>query len=234
MAGALIELGVVGVNIEDGVVAGSSRLTPAIVLSERIAAIRTAAERAGVPLFINARTDTYFVPNEDPSARVEDTMRRARQYIEAGADGIFVPGITDLAEMADLAQRIARPLNIYAGFAGGAADGGTATRGSAARQSRLRSIAVVDGADAADRTRSARSRPIRRDDRRHAVGGRGQSTFRAALKAQSRRCFRHSGGSHNATSTHDTQRSKRCGRRPGASITSSAVKARSRCSSTAC
>ena len=118
LAGALMELGVVGVNIEDGVVAGSSLLTDTAVLSERIAAIRATAEQAGIPLFVNARTDTYFVPNDDPAARVEETVRRARQYIEAGADGIFVPGITDLAEMADIAQRIARPLNIYAGFSG--------------------------------------------------------------------------------------------------------------------
>ncbi|HEY0231677.1 MAG TPA: isocitrate lyase/phosphoenolpyruvate mutase family protein [Dokdonella sp.] len=118
VVGALMELGVAGVNIEDGVVAGSSTLAPAALLRERIGAIRTAAERAGVPLFVNARTDTYFVRNDDPAARIEQTVRRARQYVEAGADGIFVPGITDLAEMADLAQRIARPLNIYAGFAG--------------------------------------------------------------------------------------------------------------------
>jgi 2-methylisocitrate lyase-like PEP mutase family enzyme len=118
LAGALMELGVVGVNIEDGVVAGSSTLTAAAVLGERIAAIRATAQRAGVPLFVNARTDTYFVPNADPAARVEETVRRARCYTEAGADGIFVPGITDLAEMTAIAQRIALPLNIYAGFPG--------------------------------------------------------------------------------------------------------------------
>jgi 2-methylisocitrate lyase-like PEP mutase family enzyme len=118
VAAALIDLGVVGVNIEDGTVAGSAVLTAPHVLGDRIAAIRSVAERAGVPLFINARTDTYFVPNDDPVARVEETVRRARQYVEAGADGIFVPGITDLREMADVASRIGRPLNIYAGFAG--------------------------------------------------------------------------------------------------------------------
>ncbi|MET0226267.1 MAG: isocitrate lyase/phosphoenolpyruvate mutase family protein [Dokdonella sp.] len=118
LTGLLIGTGVVGVNIEDGVVAGSSTLTPAAVLSERIAAVRARADRAGLPLFINARTDTYFVPDGDPAGRVEETVRRARQYIEAGADGLFVPGIVELAQMADIAQRIARPLNIYAGFAG--------------------------------------------------------------------------------------------------------------------
>jgi 2-methylisocitrate lyase-like PEP mutase family enzyme len=118
VAAALIDLGVVGVNIEDGTLPGSAVLTAPAVLGDRIAAIRSVAERAGVPLFINARTDTYFVPNDDPVARVEETVRRARQYVEAGADGIFVPGITDLREMADVASRIGRPLNIYAGFAG--------------------------------------------------------------------------------------------------------------------
>ncbi|MEP7042160.1 MAG: isocitrate lyase/phosphoenolpyruvate mutase family protein [Dokdonella sp.] len=118
VVGALLEFGVVGVNIEDGVDTGASTLTPASVLGERIAAIRTTAERVGVNLFINARTNTYFVPNDDARARIEETVRRAGVYVEAGADGVFVPGITRLDEIAEIAERIPRPLNVYAGFAG--------------------------------------------------------------------------------------------------------------------
>jgi 2-methylisocitrate lyase-like PEP mutase family enzyme len=45
-------------------------------------------------------------------------VRRARMYVAAGADGIFVPGLESPEEMTRLAQAIERPLNIYAGYAG--------------------------------------------------------------------------------------------------------------------
>jgi len=115
---ALLELGVVGINIEDGLTPGAKELAPPSALTEKISAIRAVAEEAGVRLFINARTDAYFAPTNDPGARYEDTVRRARMYVAAGADGIFVPGLESPEEMARLAQAIERPLNIYAGYGG--------------------------------------------------------------------------------------------------------------------
>jgi 2-methylisocitrate lyase-like PEP mutase family enzyme len=115
---ALLELGVVGVNIEDGVTPGTTELVPPDVLTEKISAIRAVAEEAGVRLFINARTDTYFVPADDPVARYEDTVRRAQMYVAAGADGVFVPGLESLDEMTRMTRVLPRPLNIYAGYAG--------------------------------------------------------------------------------------------------------------------
>ncbi len=118
MMRALLELGVVGINIEDGVTPGTTELVPPNILTEKISAIRAVAEEAGVRLFINARTDTYFVPTDDPVARYEDTVRRAQMYVEAGADGVFVPGLASLEEITRMAQALPRPLNIYAGYAG--------------------------------------------------------------------------------------------------------------------
>ncbi len=115
---ALIELGVVGVNIEDGVASGTTELVQPVMLAEKISAIRAVAEKTGVPLFINARTDTYFVPADDPAARYGEAVRRALIYREAGADGIFVPGLESLEEMERMARAVALPLNIYAGYAG--------------------------------------------------------------------------------------------------------------------
>jgi 2-methylisocitrate lyase-like PEP mutase family enzyme len=115
---ALIEAGVVGVNIEDGVASGTTELLPPNILAEKISAIRTLAEEIGVPLFINARTDTYFVPADDPVIRFDETVRRARIYTEAGADGIFVPGLERIEEIERMTRELTRPLNIYAGYAG--------------------------------------------------------------------------------------------------------------------
>ncbi len=115
---ALLALGVVGINIEDGVVPGTDDLVPPEVLSEKIAAIRALSRRMNVNLFINARTDTYFVATDDPVARFDDTLRRANAYVEAGADGIFVPGLESIEEITRMARAVARPLNIYAGSPG--------------------------------------------------------------------------------------------------------------------
>ncbi len=115
---AFLEMGVVGVNIEDGVLPGSDALAPPDILAERIVAIRVVAQEVGVRLFVNARIDTYFVATIDPATRYDETVRRARRYIEAGADGIFVPGLESIEEIARLARTVTRPLNIYSGYAG--------------------------------------------------------------------------------------------------------------------
>lgn len=115
---ALIDSGVVGVNIEDGFGSGMTELIPPDILAERISAIRVVAEEAGIKFFINARTDTYFAPAGDPVARYNETVRRAGIYIEAGADGIFVPGLESIEEIERMSREVVRPLNIYAGYAG--------------------------------------------------------------------------------------------------------------------
>jgi 2-methylisocitrate lyase-like PEP mutase family enzyme len=108
---ALIDMGAAGVNIEDGTLPGTRELAPPEILCERIDALR----RLDARFFINARSDTYFVANDDPAARYADTLRRARLYASAGADGIFVPGMARLEEIAGLAEAVPLPVNVYAG-----------------------------------------------------------------------------------------------------------------------
>ncbi|MEU3558588.1 isocitrate lyase/phosphoenolpyruvate mutase family protein [Kitasatospora sp. NPDC006786] len=104
----VLEAGVVGINIEDGTRSPGT-------LVDRLAASRGAAQRAGVDLFVNARIDTYLLGLGDPATRLQDTLERARSYIDAGADGIFVPGVTDPGVIKDLAAGLTVPLNIMAG-----------------------------------------------------------------------------------------------------------------------
>jgi 2-methylisocitrate lyase-like PEP mutase family enzyme len=113
---ALLALGVVGINIEDGREDG--RLVPSQQLCERIAAIRALAEESGVRLFINARTDAYFAAKLDPARRFDEALDRARLFAAAGADGIFVPGMGQLEEIARFARAISLPFNVYAGYPG--------------------------------------------------------------------------------------------------------------------
>ncbi|GAA4888698.1 hypothetical protein GCM10023237_02550 [Streptomyces coeruleoprunus] len=105
---AVLDAGAVGVNIEDGT-------RPPAELAARLAAARRAADRAGAGMFLNARIDTYLFGLGEPDTRLRDTLDRARAYVDAGADGIFVPGVTDTATIAALAENIAVPLNVMAG-----------------------------------------------------------------------------------------------------------------------
>lgn len=111
---ALIDVGVAGLNIEDGVSVETQRLAAPEVLCERITALRSLATQMNAELFINARTDTYFVDCKDRMARYQDTLRRARLYASAGADGIFVPGM-DVEDVFPFARSAPLPLNVYAG-----------------------------------------------------------------------------------------------------------------------
>ncbi|AMO96783.1 phosphoenolpyruvate phosphomutase family protein [Collimonas fungivorans] len=115
---ALVDMGVAGVNIEDGVLPGTGQLAPPEILCERISALRKMLAQMDGQLFINARSDTYFVANDDPVARYEDTVRRAQMYAAAGADGIFVPGMANIDDITRFTQTVSLPVNIYAGYAG--------------------------------------------------------------------------------------------------------------------
>lgn len=111
---ALIDAGAVGINLEDGLVAGERRLIDAERHAKKIAAIREAAAATGVPLFINARTDLFYLHPGSPEERLEIAIERARRYAEANADGIFVPNLLDLSLIARLVKAVSLPLNIMA------------------------------------------------------------------------------------------------------------------------
>lgn len=110
---ALIETGVVGINLEDGLVGGERRQVSIDAQAAKILAVRSAADRTGVPLFINARIDNFMLARgRAPSVR--DVLARARAYLEAGASGIFVPRLADLDTIAHIADSIDAPLNVLA------------------------------------------------------------------------------------------------------------------------
>ncbi|MFD9357665.1 isocitrate lyase/phosphoenolpyruvate mutase family protein [Streptomyces sp. NPDC060031] len=104
----VLAAGAVGINIEDGTRAPADH-------AERLAAARAAAEAAGIPLYINARIDTYLFGLGAKETRLDETLARAAAYLEAGATGIFVPGVTDPATVTELAKGIDAPLNVLVG-----------------------------------------------------------------------------------------------------------------------
>lgn len=102
---SVIEFGAAGVNLEDGRPDAGGLLDPGDH-AERVAAARAAADRAGVPLVVNARTDTYWRADGPAHLRFGETVRRLNLYHEAGADCLFVPGFPEPGSTPD-AQRAA-------------------------------------------------------------------------------------------------------------------------------
>jgi len=104
----VVEAGAVGINIEDG-------STPPDLLCAKIEAAKRAAARAGVELFVNARTDVFLRRLAPAGDAVATTVERAARYRDAGADGIFVPYLLAPADIRAIAAAIAPlPLNAMA------------------------------------------------------------------------------------------------------------------------
>jgi 2-methylisocitrate lyase-like PEP mutase family enzyme len=106
LAARLADAGVAGINLEDGLPGGGLR--PAGLHAAVIAAVVTAAPG----LFVNARTDTYWLGTPTPPERLGETRRRVAAYRDAGAHGVFVPGLTGHADTAAVAAAAGLPLNV--------------------------------------------------------------------------------------------------------------------------
>jgi 2-methylisocitrate lyase-like PEP mutase family enzyme len=112
-----IAAGAVGLNFEDAT-DGTEPLMDIEAQGRRITAMRNAAEESGVHLVINARTDTFLKQVGDSDEwRLSEAVRRGVRYLQAGADCIFVPGVSDVATITALVRNIHGPVNILAGAA---------------------------------------------------------------------------------------------------------------------
>jgi 2-methylisocitrate lyase-like PEP mutase family enzyme len=102
--------GAVGCNLEDRVVAGEG-LYPADRQAARLAAVR---EAAGPSFFVNARVDVFLQAPRDAhdEALLDDALERGRCYADAGADGLFLPGLADERLIALACERSPLPLNV--------------------------------------------------------------------------------------------------------------------------
>lgn len=103
VAGRLAELGVAGINLEDGRDGGS------LADVGRQAELITAIKERVPGFFVNARTDAYWLNRPGP---LEEALSRVARYTGAGADGVFVPGVAEDDDIAALVASVGRPLNV--------------------------------------------------------------------------------------------------------------------------
>jgi 2-methylisocitrate lyase-like PEP mutase family enzyme len=107
----LLDTGIIGLNFEDRVVKGSG-LYDMERQARRISIIRKVAEQKAVQLFINARTDVFFKQGDGSASAASEALKRGEVYAEAGASGLFVPGLTDSTLIGRICEGSTMPVNV--------------------------------------------------------------------------------------------------------------------------
>ncbi|MFK8161972.1 MAG: isocitrate lyase/phosphoenolpyruvate mutase family protein [Lewinella sp.] len=102
----LAELGIVGINLEDSVVTDGRKLQVPEAFADLVAAVK-----AMIPpsVFLNIRTDTFLMGHPD---KLTETIRRIQLYEDAGADGVFVPGLVAPEDIVAVVGNTLLPLNL--------------------------------------------------------------------------------------------------------------------------
>jgi 2-methylisocitrate lyase-like PEP mutase family enzyme len=110
---ALLDAGAAGCNIEDTDHATGDGLLDAAVQAAYLAGIRAAADERGVGIVLNARIDAIIRhPQRDPAAALDEVLRRARLYLDAGADCVYPISLRDPALVAQVVTELDRPVNV--------------------------------------------------------------------------------------------------------------------------
>jgi len=97
----LIDIGVAGINLEDS--QGEE------VYLKKLSSIKNHLEKTNQKLFINARTDGFLLKLPSP---LETTLRRAKLYQDAGADGLFVTAVQDIDIIKKITAATSLPVNV--------------------------------------------------------------------------------------------------------------------------
>ncbi len=102
------DAGAVGINIEDSL--KDARLRSVESFQKLISCIANHLSRKNMQLFINARTDAFLL--KLPNA-VDETILRANAYEAAGANGLFIPFITSIADIKKVVAITSLPVSVF-------------------------------------------------------------------------------------------------------------------------
>jgi len=105
----LVDLGVVGINIEDSIVENNRTLLNADDFSKTLSKVSELLDNGNIKVFINVRIDTFLL---DHSNAIEETKKRIRLYENAGANGIFIPCIENRSAIKEIVNCTGLPINV--------------------------------------------------------------------------------------------------------------------------
>jgi 2-methylisocitrate lyase-like PEP mutase family enzyme len=109
----VIDAGAVGCNLEDAD-PSSHEVRQIAAQVERIRHARKAADGKKLSFFINLRTDVFLwtKPETHDETMLSGVIERAKAYAEAGADGLFAPGLIDPKLIGRLVKASPLPVNV--------------------------------------------------------------------------------------------------------------------------
>lgn len=106
---ALVDIGVVGINIEDSIVDGKRILLDAAEFANTLTAVNNLLSQGSIDVFINVRTDVFLLGDPNPIAA---TKKKIQLYEQVGADGIFTPGIENESDIREIVTCTQLPINV--------------------------------------------------------------------------------------------------------------------------
>jgi 2-methylisocitrate lyase-like PEP mutase family enzyme len=105
-----VDLGLAGCSIEDFTGGETEPIYGIEEAAERVTAAAKAAHAGPVRLVLTARAENYLHGRPD----LADTITRLQAYQAAGADVLFAPGLTSLADIRQVVTAVDRPVNVLA------------------------------------------------------------------------------------------------------------------------
>jgi len=105
----LHDAGVIGINLEDSIASTTRQLQPVTEFQKILSAVADHLNRQNIKMFLNIRTDGFLLGLPNP---LEDTITRIKSYENSGADGIFVPCITNKNDIKEVVRCTKLPINV--------------------------------------------------------------------------------------------------------------------------
>ena len=102
--------GLAGLSVEDASKDPAAPIYDAGFAAERVAAAAEAAHASDAHVVLTARAENYLHGRTD----LPDTIARLQSFEVAGADVLFAPGLTDLAEIREVVTSVGKPVNVLA------------------------------------------------------------------------------------------------------------------------
>ena len=103
-----VEIGLAGCSIEDHTGDPADPLYPPSLATERVAAAVEAARRADPEFVLTARFEGLLWTDADLDAAIAALVA----YEAAGADVLFAPGLTEVADIATLCESVEAPVSV--------------------------------------------------------------------------------------------------------------------------
>jgi len=108
---SVVKAGAIGVNIED-FEHSTKKLFPVDTQVKKLRAVKKLASSMKIPFLLNGRTDAFRFAEGDDGTRLEEAIRRATAYRDAGADCVYPMGLVGANMIKTFVDALNHPVNV--------------------------------------------------------------------------------------------------------------------------